>query len=592
MEGTISILRNTFSGYKRQLIILVFLGLASGLLEGVGIGAIVPLLSFLISGTEGDGNVITSSLEALFNFIGVPFKFSSVIVLIFILFLIRSVVLALSTYIRASITASFMNKEMGELISSTMHAKWEYLLRQKAGHVQTTMIRSVQKTMDLLGTLAQSIQSFTGLAMYIAVAMSISWKITSLTLLLGALVFFFSKPFVKRIRKIGNQTLRHEKSAANHILEDLSGMKTIKASGKMEFVIKKIRADVESLRGVIVKGAIVRSLGAFFVQPVGFLFVLLIFASTYKTGGFSLAIFAATVYLIQKIFIYIDSGQKSIYSINEFAPYAGNIIQYKKESQKATEHFSEAIQPFVFKKAIRLKDVSLSYEGRGEALSKLNSTVQKGDMVGIVGPSGSGKTSLVDLLLRLFTPTEGAIYIDGQELKNISLKEWRENIGYVSQDLFLLNDTVENNIRFYDPTLSKEQIQSAAKQTHIHDVIEKLPEGYQTNTGDRGVMLSAGQRQRIVLARILARKPEIIILDEATSALDTESEGFIKQAIKELRGETTIFIVAHRLTTVMDVDNLLVIDGGKIIESGSPKKLLENKRSYFYRLVHLQGDTQ
>ena len=255
----------------------------------------------------------------------------------------------------------------------------------------------------------------------------------------------------------------------------------------------------------------------------------------------------------------------------------------------ATEHSSRAIQTFVFEKSIEFKDVSLSYEGRGEVLSNINTTIQKGEVIGVVGPSGAGKTSFVDLLLRLFNPTKGAIYVDGQDLENISLSDWRKHVGYVSQDLFLLNEDIESNIRFYDPSLSQKQIEEAAKQAHVYDVIQKLPEGFKTNIGERGVMLSVGQRQRIVLARVLARRPDILILDEATSSLDSESEAFIKQAVKELHGNTTVIIIAHRLTTVMDVDRLLVIDDGKIVEKGSPQELLEDTKSYFHKLVHLRG---
>lgn len=588
-KSTLSILRKTFGRYRWQILILAFLGFAGGILEGIGIGAIVPLLSFLTAGTEGMSNPITSAIAGAFEFVGVPFKFRTVIILIFILFFLRSIVLAVTAYIRASISASFMNREMGELASSTMHARWGFLLKQKAGYVQTTIIRDVQTSMNLFQTLAQAIQSFTGLAMYLVVAVSISWRITALTLILGSFVFLLSRPFIKKTRSIGEKTTSLEKSVSNTIIEHLAGLKTVKAAGEEKSVIGKIHDNLESLRVLFVKNAIVHSMGTVFIQPIGFLFIMVIFAVTYKTPGFSVAVFAATAYLIQKIFVYIDSGQNALHSINELAPYAGNINKYRERSVSATEHSTKAVKSFGFEKTIEFKDVSLSYEGRGEALSHINSTIQKGDVVGVVGPSGAGKTSFVDLLLRLFNPTDGAIYIDGEDLENISLEEWRKHVGYVSQDLFLLNETVEENIRFYDPSLSQKQIENAAKQAHIYDVIKELPDGFKTNIGDRGVLLSVGQRQRIVLARVLARQPDILVLDEATSALDSESEAFIKQTVKKLHGKITVIVVAHRLTTVMDVDNLFVIDKGKVVESGSPEKLLEDTKSYFHKLVHLRG---
>ncbi len=581
------IFNQTFGEYRFKLVFLVMLGLLGGILEGIGIGAIVPLLSFLTSGTEGASNIITTTIANGFAFVGIAFKFRTIIGLVVVLFFLRSIVLAISIYVRASITSNFMKKEMSGLVLRTLRARWEFILRQKAGYVQTTIVRDVQKTVLLLEVLAQAIQSVTGFVMYLAVAVSISLNITLLTLLLGAGLLLFFRPFIRKIRNIAEETARLEKSVAHHITEHLFGLKTVKASGREYSVFGKIQENLTSLRGLFVKNAIIRSLGTIFIQPIGLLFILAIFASTYRTPRFSIAVFAAVAYLIQKIFVYIDSGQNALHSISELIPYASNVNEYKRRSEAETEYSPHAAMPFLFEKSIEFKNVFLSYEGRGEILSNIAATVKKGEMVGIMGPSGAGKTSFADLLLRLFRPTDGAILVDGKNLDSISLDDWRKHIGYVSQDLFLLNESVEENIRFYDRELTREQIEDAARKAHIYDVVQNLPQRFKTNIGDRGVMLSAGQRQRIVLARVLARQPDILILDEATSALDSESEAFIKQAVKELRGKVTVLIIAHRLTTVMDVDRLLVIDNGKIVEEGSPRKLLKDTTSYFHKLVHL-----
>ena len=323
--STLSIIYKTFVKYRWQIAILAFLGLLGGMLEGIGIGAIVPLLSFLTSGTEGISNPITTAIASGFEFVGLQFKFRNVIGLVFVLFFLRSFVLAISMYIRATISARFMNREMGELTSRTLHAKWGFLLRQKAGYVQTTIVRDIQMTMSLFQTLAQAIQSFTGLAMYLVVAVSISWRITVLTLILGAVMFLLMRPLIKKTRSIADQTAGLEKSVASNIVEHLAGLKTVKAAGKEESVIGRIRKNLESLRGLFVKNAVIQSLGTVFIQPIGFLFIMAIFAVTYKSPGFSIAVFAATAYLIQKIFVYIDSGHNALHNINELAPYASNV---------------------------------------------------------------------------------------------------------------------------------------------------------------------------------------------------------------------------------------------------------------------------
>ena len=174
--------------------------------------------------------------------------------------------------------------------------------------------------------------------------------------------------------------------------------------------------------------------------------------------------------------------------------------------------------------------------------------------------------------------------IDGINIKEINRQSWRQNIGYVSQDIFLFNDTIENNIRFYNDSLSHEEIDTAAKIANIYDFIESLPDKFQTIIGERGVKLSGGQRQRIVLARVLARKSSLIVLDEATSSLDNESEALIQQTIKNIKNKATLLVIAHRLSTITNSDRLLVIEDGRIRESGTPTELIENKESYFHKV--------
>ncbi len=206
--------------------------------------------------------------------------------------------------------------------------------------------------------------------------------------------------------------------------------------------------------------------------------------------------------------------------------------------------------------------------------------------MGIIGPSGGGKTTLADLLLRLIEPTRGEIYIDGKHIKEIELGSWRRRIMYVPQEPFLLNGTIKENILFFGD-FSQESIEAAAEQAQIHDFISSLPKGYDTPVGERGTRLSGGERQRIALARSLARDPDILVLDEATSAVDAESERAIHTTLQRLHGSKTIIIIAHRLRTVSDADNLLIIEDGVITEQGSPQELARRADSYYSRMLSL-----
>jgi len=207
--------------------------------------------------------------------------------------------------------------------------------------------------------------------------------------------------------------------------------------------------------------------------------------------------------------------------------------------------------------------------------------IKKGFTVGLVGPSGGGKTTVFDLMLRFLEPDKGKILLDGIPVSHISIEEWRKSITYIPQDVFLINDTVENNIRFFNDNISYKEIVEAAKKAHIYEMIQKFPEKFDTKVGERGMRLSVGQRQRIAIARALTRNPKILLLDEATSALDAESEKAIKEVIKELKGNITICMIAHRTSTLSDVDTIFVLENGKITEEGMPDKLSENSQGYF-----------
>jgi ATP-binding cassette subfamily C protein len=222
-------------------------------------------------------------------------------------------------------------------------------------------------------------------------------------------------------------------------------------------------------------------------------------------------------------------------------------------------------------------------------LKGLSFVVPKGNTIGIIGKSGAGKTTVFDLILRLLKPTAGTITIDGEDINVTNLSQWRHRIAYVPQDAFLLNDTIRNNIRFHDSNVNDADIESAVEAAYLKDFVSELPEGLNTIVGERGTRLSGGQRQRIAIARALARKPEILLLDEATSALDVESEKYIQQAIEGLKGKMTIVIIAHRLSTVAHSDSLLVLDEGKIVESGKPADLLKDKETYYSRMYDIRN---
>lgn len=265
-----------------------------------------------------------------------------------------------------------------------------------------------------------------------------------------------------------------------------------------------------------------------------------------------------------------------------------NRIRHNLAAQLSALHFVQLImketatpkiisgdKPFIkLDRGIELRNASFSYNSSAQVLQNTSFTIEKGKTTAIVGASGAGKTTLIDLILRYYDLDQGSVLVDGVDLRQLSLDDWRRSIGLVSQDVFLFNDTVANNIALGRAGVSRERITDAARQAYAHDFIQQLPQGYQTMIGDRGWNLSGGQRQRIALARAILTEPQILILDEATSALDSESEQLIQQYMSRIRNSCTIVVVAHRTSTIQHADKIVVLQDGRIIEEGNWDSLL------------------
>ena len=583
---TIKTIWRTFRRYRWHLLALAASGFLSAVLEGIGINTAIPLVSFFTGSTNEATDIITKAIQWLFAFLHVPFSFRYLLVFMLGLFILRAASVVVFGYIRGWIAADFLGKESEDVLRRTMHSSWPFLLKQKIGTMHNTLVRDIQCTGGLLGIVGQVIQSFSGFLMYLLVALNISPLMTLYTLGGGVVLLFVVRPLLRRTRSIAERTALTEKQFSQFLSEHIIGMKSIKASGAEESALQKGSGQIGLLRTLSIRQALVRSVSSSLFQPVSLILVVILFMLTYSSPGFSIISFGATLSLIQKIFTYLESGQNAIQSISEFLPYAQNISAFKRHLDLHRELANRGGKPIIFNGTLEFKGVSFAYNEDKQVLKNIDFKVNVGETVGLIGPSGTGKTSVADLLLRLFKPTAGALIINCMPLDDMALDAWRKSIGYVPQEAFLLHSTIEENIRFYKESLTMEDIIDSAKQANIHDFIIGLPDGYQTTVGDRGVLLSGGQRQRIVLARALAGKPALLILDEATSALDHESEKLIQEAIYKLRGSVTVFIIAHRPSTVADADRILVLGGGRIVEEGTPAELLKNTKTYFYKMQH------
>jgi len=582
------LLKKEFGSFKLPIVVVTILSFAGGLLEGVGINAIIPLFSFINKTGDRGADTISRVIEKFFNFFHLDYTLKNLLLFIVALFVAKAVISFLNSYIAAKIITSYETKTRSELFKITLSADWPFLSQQKIGHLEQVLTTDVNYSSNMLSTVSSTILLLANLLVYTLVAVNISYPIALLTLVLGGIIFLIFKPLFYKNRIFSEQVEKMYKELAHYVNENMIGMKTVKAMAVEEAVTKHGVAQFDQVRHLNLRVNSVRNISNALLQPIGLVFIIAMFSFFYKMTAFNFASFAVIVYAINKVFAYMQMAQVQLHGMSSMVPYVMSISRYREETGARKEKDS-GHKDFQFNRELKFEEVSFGYnKDAAEILSNVAFSVKKGEMVGIIGPSGAGKTTVVDLLLRLLEPNRGAITLDGEAIENIRLKDWRANIGYVSQDMFLINDTIENNIKFYNPAITHEEMVKAAQMANIYNFIENQPQKFSTVIGERGVLISGGEKQRIILARILARQPKIIVLDEATSALDNESEALIQEAIEKLKGNTTVIVIAHRLSTIMAANTLIALEGGQIKEQGKPADLLQDKNSYFFRVYNVE----
>lgn len=575
---------SAFGTYRLSIACMVVLSFISGTLEGIGINAIIPLLSFMGGGGHATDK-ISLAIAEFFHYLHLPYTVKFLLVFIVVLFLAKTVFVLISQRVTARIMADFERQSRSELLRLTFAAKWPFLAAQRVGHLDQMLTTEVSGVSSILYYLSSVLIAMANLVIYSILVFNISSQAALFAGLSGAIIFLIFNPLL-RITKIAADILVGEtKKLAHFANEHLIGAKVIKAMEREECVLKKGASVLDTMRNVYVRLAFLKNVTGTTIQLVGILFIVGLFIFLYKTAAFEIASFAVVVYALNRIFSNIQSVQITLNTISAQIPNLMSLSRYT-EAAKTHQEVASGSEPFRFEDEIAFSGINFEYRQGEPALHQVSFSLKKGKVLGLIGPSGAGKTTIVDLLLRLVEPNGGTISLDGRSISGISLKEWRGSVGYVPQEVFLLNGTIEENIRFYDNSLREQDITTASKTANIYDFIRNQPAKFQTQVGERGLSLSGGERQRIALARALARQPTLLILDEATSALDNESEALIQKAVLNLRGRTTVVIIAHRLSTVANADTIIVLEKGRVVEQGSPSVLLKDERSYFAK-AHL-----
>jgi ATP-binding cassette subfamily B protein/subfamily B ATP-binding cassette protein MsbA len=432
--------------------------------------------------------------------------------------------------------------------------------------------------------------------MYFLVLMRISPLLLLAVLFIGSTITLLQKNLLPRIRSGAQAVTSSELSINTRITEDFQGLRLLHATGQLDVADQRVRSVMGELesrlraqsRRLSVVGPISSVLPILAIALMAAVSVLLLDGN----GRTVLPSLVTFVLALQKL-----NGRINIMNtnLNLIADNSGRLQRLNGILSTKDKQFRRINGiPFVeLKDSIVFDNVSLRYSQElPPALSEISFKLPKGQFLALVGASGAGKSSIADLLTGLYSPTLGRILIDGKPLEKIDLASWQQRLGVVSQDTFLFNATIADNIAFGTPGATQAQIESACRSAQASGFIENLAQGYDTLVGERGYRLSGGQRQRLSLARAILRNPDLLILDEATSALDSESERLVQQAIERFERNHSVLVIAHRLSTIVRADQIIVLDSGRIIERGTHKSLFAAGGTYRNMWIHQDHDSQ
>lgn len=591
------LLLNFAKPYPIRILLTILLGFSGALFNGIGTALIVPIVLQIV-GQSVDLKGIPPIIQVLISpFQRIPENYQiwlMALVIILTIFL-KNLANYLSVLVASSLSRTLTSDMREAGLKLLLEIDIDYYNKTRVGDLINYLGGEVSRAATAISTIVRLIIVIITIFVFVVLLLSISWQLTIASTILLSLVTLVNQYLISRSKNLGQELSDMSKAYSIRLMEILNGIRLVKSAGNEEkeyqiisqLIKNREKADFRSQINSEAIGPITEVVGM-----ISLMLIVLIGRSLFASQITSLsAVLITYLLLLFRLLPFIgqlNTLRSGFANTSSSVDIAADFLRYDNKPIMV----NGTIPYQKLEKGIHFNHLSFSYPNHpNKVLDNIDLYLPRGTTMALVGGSGAGKSTMAYLLPRFYDPTSGAITIDGRDLRQFDIKSVRKYMGIVSQDTFLFNDSVRNNISYTKIGASEEEIIAAAKRANAYDFIIKLPQGFDTLIGDRGVMLSGGQRQRLAIARALLQDPEILILDEATSALDTVSERLVQSALEELSRDRTTLVIAHRLSTIRKADQIAVLDQGRVVEIGTHEELLQ-KGGYYSHLYSMQFISQ
>ena len=579
--------------YPKLFTLSVVLGFSGAVFNGIGTTLIIPvLLGFLGQPMTMKGAPpMLRGLLAPFQQGAGEYNLALMTGAILALILLKNLATYANSLVSGALKRSLSSGLQEQGLRLLLDVDVDFFVKNGIGNIVNNLNNEIYRAGRAVTTIAKAISVSITALVFVGLLLWTSWQITIVSTALMAIVVLMNQITIGRSKAYGTQLSAISKQYSTIFLDMLGGMRLVRSSAAEDSEYDRISHLIRSREQADFKSQANSAL----VEPVSEMtgmvaLVCIVLVGRAFLGG---EVEALTTVLLVYLFILfrtlplitqLNSARNQLANLSSSLEIVHDFLQRDRKP-----FMSQGSIPYTsLQEGIHFNHISLSYPGHEKVvLNDVDLYLPRNTTLALVGASGAGKSTIADLLPRFYDPTQGCILVDGVDLRELDARSLRRSMGIVSQDTFLFNTSVRNNIAYGCPQATDTEIFEAAKRANAYEFITQLPSGWETQLGDRGVLLSGGQRQRIAIARALLQDPEILILDEATSALDTVSERLVQEAIDHLSRDRTTLVIAHRLSTVQKADQIAVMDQGRVVELGSHEELLA-KKGYYANLCKMQ----